>query len=468
MVPYLPKQVSYRALLTYIPAVIVISIAFSRFSMPAIYLALGLAWVSGFFFLTNIWSKDWQSFSRSTVINRIFWIALIIRLIYVVASYFYYIQLTGIPFEFDTADALGYHEEAKWLASSPWHTAFNYYFDANATGISDVGYPIYLTCLYKLFGPNILLVRIIKAFLSAWTCVLVYNLCERTFGRDVARMAGIMMAIMPNFVIYCGYHLKETEMLFLEVAFLERTDYLFRSEKSTFLDIIVSTLLAGSLFFFRTLMGVVAFLAFATAAIFFKRRTMKKGWKRTAIISWLILLVFAMGGGVIATETEGYMVDLKTNSLAKRTEQTNRGNKWAQYATGAVMAPMIAALPFSTMIEVDNQYEQENLHGGNFIRNFMAFFFVIAIIEALKKKKWRDFTLIGAFTVAYLGVISMTGFSNSERYLLPALPCLITMWAYGLSELREKTFKWLTPWCFVVFAMEFAWAFFKLGSRGLL
>ena len=98
----------------------------------------------------------------------------------------------------------------------------------------------------------------------------------------------------------------------------------------------------------------------------------------------------------------------------------------------------------------------------------MGFFTFLAIYEALRRKQWRNFVLIGAFVAAYLGVVALSGFSNSERFLLPGLPGLIMMWAYGISTLRAKTYKLLTPWCFVVFAMEFAWAFFKLGSRGIL
>ena len=156
------------------------------------------------------------------------------------------------------------------------------------------------------------------------------------------------------------------------------------------------------------------------------------------------------------------------NATSKRYEQTVRGNQWAKYATGTVMAPMVFVLPFSTMVDVDQQYAQQTKHGGNFIRNFMGFFALIAIYEAVRRKKWRDFVLIGSFVLAYLGVVSLSGFSNSERFLLPGLPCLIMMWAYGISALREKTYRLLTPWCFLVFAMEFGWAFFKLGSRGLL
>ena len=105
---------------------------------------------------------------------------------------------------------------------------------------------------------------------------------------------------------------------------------------------------------------------------------------------------------------------------------------------------------------------------NNIAVKFMGFFTFLAIYEALRRKQWRNFVLIGAFVAAYLGVVALSGFSNSERFLLPGLPGLIMMWAYGISTLRAKTYKLLTPWCFVVFAMEFAWAFFKLGSRGIL
>ena len=106
------------------------------------------------------------------------------------------------------------------------------------------------------------------------------------------------------------------------------------------------------------------------------------------------------------------------------------GNQWAKYATGTVMAPMVFVLPFATMVNVDQQFGQQEKHGGNFIRNYMGFFAALAIYEALRRKKWRDFSLIGSFVIAYLGVVSLSGFSNSERFLLPWLPCLIMMWAY--------------------------------------
>ena len=468
MIPYFPKQIANRAIVTYLISLTVISVFYSSYAMKFGYIVLGFAFVVGFFSLTCYWSKEGRHVSEKEFITRLFIVAVLLRLVWVVVSYFYYIKATGIPFEFDTADALGYHDEAIWMNQEGWNMVWERYFGLHSIGISDVGYPLYLTLLYSIFGPVVIIPRIIKAFLGAYTCVLIYKLSSRTFGNDTGRMAAIMAAFMPNLIIYCGYHLKEVEMLFLEVAFLERMDFLIRNKRISIGNVILVSLLALSLFLFRTVLGAAAVFSFATIVVFSNAPTMKKGWKRTALVAYGVLGLVVAGGGTIMTEVEGLWEEREDNATSKRYEQTVRGNQWAKYATGSVMAPMVFVLPFSTMVDVDQQYAQQTKHGGNYIRNFMGFFALIAIYESVRRKKWRDFALIGSFVVAYLGVVSLSGFSNSERFLLPGLPCLIMMWAYGVSALREKTYRLLTPWCFFVFVIEFGWAFFKLGSRGLL
>lgn len=456
-----------RAIIVYLLALALVSLAFPAYAMNIGFVLMGCVWVIGFFMATEFSTTSWRNRPEKYFIQHLFIISLVLRLIWVVFSYFYYTRLTGTPFEFDAADSIGYHSDAEWLARQNWATIKNYLF-GDRRMISDSGYLAYLTILYKILGGAFIIpARIIKAFLASFTCVLIYKIASRIFDERVARMAGLMMAFMPNLIIYCGYHLKETEMLFLEVACLERIDYLFRSKEFRIWNLLIPTLLAGSLFLFRTVLGAAAIFAFATGAILTSAPNMKKNMRRLAIVGWGVLSLVVLSGGTIATEVEGYWEDRGENVTQKRFAQTLRGNRWAKYATGTVMAPMIVVLPFATMVDVDEQYGQQEKSGGNFIRNFMGFFAILAIYEALRQKKWRDFVTIGAFVIAYLGVIATSGYSNSERFLLPALPGLICMWAYGLSELRAKTYRLLTPWCVVVFMMEIAWAYFKLGSRGL-
>lgn len=465
MIPFFPKVIANRAIAVYLASLALVSVFFVGYRMQWGFVLTGIIYVTGFFLLTNRWSETWRVFPEKRFVRNLFYMALGIRLAWVFISYYYYTAMTGQPFEFGAADSIGYHDEAAWLAGSNWSFVWDYYF--GSFGISDVGYPFYLTIIYKLVGPVVIIPRILKALISAYTCVLMYRISQRTFGEETGRMVGIMAALMLNLIIYCGYHLKETEMLFLEVAFLERADYMLRSHKTTFWNVLIPSLLALSMFFFRTVLGTVAVFSLATAVLLSNTPSMKRGWKRVTLICWGVLCLLVLSGGTIMTEIEGYWERKEENLEKKRLEQTLRGNQWAQYATGAVMAPMVFVLPFSTMVDVAGQYGQQEKHGGNYVRNFMGFFAILGIYEALRRKKWRDFALIGSFVIAYLGIVSVSGFNNSERFLLPGFPCLIMIWAYGISTLRKNTFKLLTPWCLLVVAMEFAWAYFKLGSRGL-
>lgn len=466
MLPFFPRQISTRAIAVYLLALVTISIAFSRYAMSWGFLALGGFWVIGFFLAVEYCTAHWRRMPEKQFIGTLFGFALVLRLLWVVVSYYYYIRATGTPFEYGAADSVGYHLDAEWLSQSPWSVTWSYLFGGFKEN-SDSGFPLYLTLVYRLFGSGVLIPRIINALLSSWACILVYQLCSRTFGEEIGKMAGIMMAFMPNLIIYCGYHLKETVMLFLEVACLERIDHLTRSPRFSFKDLILPFILTASLFFFRTVLGTVAIFAFASTILLSSAHAMKKAGKRIALVGWGVLALVVLSGGTIATEIEGYWEDREENVVLKRQQQTNRGNQWAKYATGAVMAPIVVVMPFATMVDVDEQYGQQEKSGGNFVRNFMGFFAILAIYEALRQNRWREFVLIGSFVIAYLGVISMSGYSNAERFLLPALPGLICMWAYGLSQLRQTSYRLLTPWCIVVFLMEFGWVFFKLGSRGL-
>ncbi len=467
MIPYFPKQIGERAMLVYLISLSLVSLVFVNYIMGLGYIALGFFWVCGFFGMVALCSKSWRSFSEKRFVETIVIVGLALRIVWVIVSYFFYEAVTGIPFEFSAADSLAYHEDAMWLASEPFSSTGRYLFGA-VIMLADSGYPFFLSVIYRIFGPVVIIPRILNALLSAWTCVLLYRIAARTFEEETARMATIMMVFMPNLIIYCGYHLKETLMLFLLVAGLERTDALIRGKQMTFWSILVSSLLVGSLFLFRTALGAAAVIAFASAILASSAPSMKRGGKRIALIGWGVLTLVLFAGGSIATEVEEMWEGREENVVRKREQQAILGNQWAKYATGAVMAPMIVVLPFATMVDVDEQYGQQAKSGGNYIRNFMGFFAILAIYEAIRRKKWRDFVLVGAFVVAYLGVVSFSGFSNSERFLLPGLPGLIMMWAYGVSCLQKRSYKLLTPWCFVVVAMEVAWAYFKLGSRGIL
>lgn len=466
MIPYFPKQIAIKGVYIYLGVLAAISLVFLRHAMSLTYIIMGIAWVISFMLLTESCSKKWAKISDKALTRNLFLTALGIRVAWVIFSYLFYIIKTGIPFEFDAADSIGYWEDGYWLSTEKWDTIKKYVFTERDT-VSDSGYLLYLTFLYKITGPNIFITRIIKALLSSVSVLLVYSLAKRNIGEEAGRIAAIMTCFMPNLIFYCGLHLKETEMLFLLIAFIERTDYLIRSRHYTVFTIALPVLLALSLFTFRTVLGGAAIFAFVTALVFTNTNVIGKK-KRIIIIAWGILAAITLTGGTIMNEVESTWDEKGYNQTSKRLTQTEKGNRWAKYATGTVMAPMMFVLPFPTMVDVDQQYTQQMLSGGNYVRNFLGGFVLIAVFSAIFiTKNWRNLSLIGSFVVAYLGIVSASGFANSERFLLPALPGLLIMAAYGVTMLDAKNYKFIKIWYWVVPVMAFAWAFFKLGSRGL-
>ena len=243
------------------------SVVFINHMLKPTFIIISIVWILLFFLLSARYSKKWLEIDGKIFVRRIFLTALVLRLVWVFFSYIFYIINTGIPFEFGSSDAWEYHQAAIWLNEIGWSNAIDYLFTGS---YSDAGYPLYLTLLYSIIGPNILITRILKAFFSSWTCILVYNLAKRNFGEEAGRMAGIFCVFCPNLVIYCGMHLKETEMIFLTIAALERLDNILRQKHVNILNIVVSALLVISLFFFRTVLGAAVVFSFFTSLVFFK------------------------------------------------------------------------------------------------------------------------------------------------------------------------------------------------------
>lgn len=466
MIPFFPKQIATKAIYLYLGVLAVVSIFFIRHAMSIEYIIMGIAWVVGFFLFSNYCSQKWKDIPQKLLLRNLFLTALGLRIFWVFFSYIFFTIKTGIPFEFSAADALWYYEESTGNINTQWKDIWNYLFIDTAT-VSDSGYVFYLTFLAKIFGENIILPRLINACFSAATIPLIYSLAKRNIGEEGGRLAAIFACFMPNLIFYCGLHMKETLMIFLMVAYLERADYLLRSKKYNIFTIAIPVFLALILFTFRTVLGAVAVFAFVTALVFTNTSVIGKT-KRYMLIGWGLLAAITLTGGTILNEVEGLLEDRDANQANKRLMQTQKGNQWAKYATGTVMAPMMFVLPFPTMVDVDQQYTQQMLSGGNYVRNFLGGFVLIAVFSALFiTKNWRNLSLIGSFVIAYLGIVSTSGFANSERFLLPGLPVLLIMAAYGVTLLNAKNYKFIKIWYWVVPVMAFAWAFFKLGSRGL-
>ncbi len=470
MLSYFPKYFTDKAMYVYFALLVLVPIIFG-YPMEWYFWIFGIIEVVGFFYFAHQLPIVWQNYSTKVFAKKVFITALTIRIVYVLFCYWFYNTMTGAPFEFGAADVMFYNQLGQYghqsLSNGEWNllSQFETYADV---ALSDSGYPIYLSFIYWIFDDSILITRIIKCFLNAWTCVLVYKLASRNFGESVGRMAAIFCMLMPNFIYYCGIHLKETEMVFLIVLFAEQADYAMRAKQLDWKALIIAIVAACLLFLFRTALAAVAMIALATTLMLSSKKVLSLG-KKIAIGSFVVLAMFATVGNQLMAEAEELLaqsVDNQSTSMAWRAKRKG-GNEFAKYAGAAVFAPMIFTIPFPTLVETPNQENQRMIHGGNYVKNITSALTIFALFSLLFSGAWRKHVLILAIGCGYLIVIALSAFAHSERFHLPALPFALMLAAYGVSILSNKQKKWYNYWLILIFVANIAWAWFKLKGRGL-
>lgn len=479
---FIPKRITSWAMLTYIAAIFCCNILFASHMLHWQWWFFGAIEVFGFFYFANRLTKQWFLLKPMHFTQKLFWMALFMRILWVAVSYFLYLQWTGTPFSIEAGDETYYDEVARWTANAmrngDWHIYSNIINYSVNIEFSDMGYPIYLTFVYWIFGNSIFIARVIKALLSAWTVILMYRLATRNFGEQVGRMTAIMCMLMPNLIYYCSFQLKEVEMVFLCILFAERADFLLRKGKLAFVPTAMLMLIPAVMFMFRTALAAVMVMAFFCALLLSSERIVS--WGRRAL---LLILAFVFAGVVLTTstsigqdiqqmwQTRGSIQQANMEWRAERTDMAGGlNNRFAKYAGAAVFAPMIFTIPFPTMNEVPGQENQKMIHGGNFVKNILSFFTIASMFILLFSGDWRKYVLPLAILCGYLVVLVFSTFAQSERFHLPILPFSLMFAAYGISKMNEVWWvkKYYLYWCALMFVAAVAWNWFKLAGRGMI
>lgn len=467
MLTYFPKFISTRAIICYVITLVLVSAIFMSHAMPFQFMVFGIVSVVVFFTFATKLTMGWQTYSPHIYAKKLFITAFIIRLIYVIFIYFYYIEMTGIPFAYHTGDEYQYHiSAALWRLEGferYWEELTYYY------AYSDRGYIMWLGLEYKLLGTHVLPARIVKCFIDAFSCVLMYNLAKRNFGEAVGRMTAVFCMLIPNMWYYCGLTLKETEMAFLVVLFVERADAAFHLEKLSFKELILPLVVILVMFTFRTALAGVLVAGMAVALVFTSKRQLKT-WQKflygTIFVAWMVSMVSAelweeaqlLWQGREQNQSIGY---------EWRSTRVN-GNAFAKYASASLFAPLIFTIPFSSMVSIMNQEHLMMLNGACFIKNILSGFTILALFMLLFRGTWRKHVLIISIMCGYLVVLVFSNFAHSERFHFPILPLELMFAAFGISQLTNKHKRWYTIWLVGICFATIAWSWIKLAGRGMV
>lgn len=466
MLTYFPKYFSSRAIMGYFVTLALTSGIFFSRVLPIQFILFGAIAVVMFFVFANKMTMSWGLCPERYFPRKLFATALFIRLIYVIVIYFYYISATGSPHAFYAGDEFFYQGAARvWY----YHglEEFKDYLK-NWVDFSDSGYCWWLAILYLPFGPYVLVGRVVKCFIDAFSCVLLYNIGRRNFGDAAGRIGAIFYMVMPNACYYCGVTLKEVEMAFLIILFVERGDLALRSPKLKVQDLILPLAIIAVMLTFRTAAAAVLAAAMVAAIIFTSKKQMQL-WKKILYTTIFTIWMLATTGVELLQETRALWEGREQNQAVGYQYRAERsgGNNFAKYASASVFAPLIFTIPFSSMVATPGQENQMMMNGANFVKNVMSGLTILALFLLLKRGDWRKHVLPIAVMCGYLVVLVFSNFAHSERFHFPAVALELMFAAYGVTQLTNKHKRWFVIWLVVICIANIGWAFIKLKGRGL-
>ena len=113
MLTYFPNYFSRRAVASYAITIVLVSALFINHVLPLKFVLFGFGAVIVFFTYSSQLTMKWERFSERFFVRRLFITSLLIRLVYVVFIYFYYIVETGEPHAYHAGDEFLYQKLAE-------------------------------------------------------------------------------------------------------------------------------------------------------------------------------------------------------------------------------------------------------------------------------------------------------------------------------------------------------------------
>ena len=423
-------------------------------------------------------SKSWSGVKEKAFVKNVFVAGFVIRFLWILYLYFFFNpEHYGNTFG-DRADVEWYMPFGQAIAEcigNGFDRPLAAVIKEWGAAIDDTAYPMWLGIVYLLTGnmSDVFIPFLVKCVIGGYSAVLIYRVAKRHFGEGTARMAAIFVCVNPNLIYWCGSMMKEAEMVFLCCLSVEQLDAALSTGKMRFKTLWPGMLAAIALFFFRSALGLVVFLAVFAHIVMASQRVMSTGKKVIAGVLVFALLVVSIGDRVMQ-QSRSMLNNVEKGGQQENMEwRSNRegGNSLARYAGAAVFAPLIFTLPFPTFNQANtDQIVQVQLAGGSYVKNILSFFIIIVMLMMLISGEWRQHVFILAFTVGYLAVLVFSGHAQSGRFHMPVFPMLMLFAAYGvqIAKSNGRMKRWFNMALLIEVVACLAWNWFKLKGRGMI
>ena len=463
-----------RATIVYILALLACFVIYVKHWMPWYWYFTGLLEVTLFYVLSNYFQREWRRVPPASFERNVFWVALWIRLFWILGYYLFTTSVWNTPWEQPigtSMDSEVYYDVGKWINELIKSRELSSYFAyLQMMGhYSDSGYPLLLGVSRFIIGDSIVLTRVPNAFFDAWTTVLVYKIAKNNFNESTGRLASYFAILMPMMIFYTGVTMKESLMLMLITWAIERGDVVIREKDYKGLSLASFIILSFSVSLFRTAITWVLILAFICALVLSSERVLNQS-RRVIVLIIVVFGAFFFLEGIIMEQGEELIEQFEsTGQNFENRAAREGGNTLVSNLSKAMFFPILFTLPFPTMVTVEGQHIQLIQNGGYFLKNILSFFCIFALVLMVLRGEWRNNVLILAYLGGYLIVLGLSSFAQSGRFHHPAIPIELILSAYGIGLIKNKKeaklFDYFLAFEFLVIVL---WNGFKLKGRGLL
>ncbi len=351
-------------------------------------------------------------------------------------------------------------------------------------------YPYILGFTYKLFGHNYTAVRVIQSLFGIGTCLLIFSIARKLFGRREGLVAGVIAALYAPFVFFDLEILMITYVLFFTLLAI-RLLIVYRDGPTAWLALASGAAVGVSA------LGKPNVLLFVPAALFWMWWVLRGTEKAKRVWQGAVLLVagtavvvlpmtisnYVIAGDFVLTSSNGGInFWIGNNEQADGTflvpadmrADLYGGSKLAaEQALGRALSPSEVSsywfdkglefvkvhpgqdlklmgrklLLFWNAYEIPNHYDlnyfrtvSKTLRFNPFVFGWVIPFGFLGIYAS--RKSWRKYLLLYLFAGAYL--VSLLPFFITSRYRLPVVPVMIIFCASGVLWLweRARTRKW--------------------------
>ena len=338
-------------------------------------------------------------------------------------------------------DAKTYHLGALGILGS-WNTGTQMTTLTIAAGKE--GYFYALAGLYYVFGPYQVAGLVANAALSAALLPITYDTTRRLFGRQAARIAVVIVAVLPSFVVWTSQLLREAAVLFfLALAANAATRLTERTTPG------LCATLGASLTILFALRANVALVATAglIAGVAFGRRSILPGLATGAVTIGLVAMLLVSAGIGYAGFRVASGADLEQVSVARQDLSKGVASGFAPDTDVSTTSKALTFLPVSlpTFAFGPFPWQATNLLQWGGVLEALSLWILVpsavrGIAGARKVAARRSYALtVPAFLLAASLSLLVGNFGTIVRERLQVTVLLVPLIAYGWTLRRGRS-----------------------------